>query len=84
MKLAIKDLKLNSSTHIAMFDRINNSINIYPKTKSGRPNKKTTKGWDVLQEIADDNFTSVSVICEDYHPDVFANRVSFQWRGPTI
>lgn len=79
MQLAIKELRLNSGTHVAMFDRANNTINVYPKSKSGRALRNTSKGWDVAHEIATDNNTSVSAICKRYNVSVFANCVSFRW-----
>lgn len=81
MKLAIKELKLNSATTIAMFDRPANRINVYLKTKSGKPARKLTNksGWDILDALAEQNFTSSTVICKDFDVKVNRNNVSFPW-----
>lgn len=81
MRLAIKELKLNSATTIAMFDRAANRINVYLKTKSGNPARKliNKSGWDVLAALADENFTSSTIICEDFDVEVNRNNVSFVW-----
>lgn len=81
MKFAIKELKLNSATTIAMFDRVANRINVYLRTKSGKPARKLTNksGWDVLDALAEQNCTLSVVICENFDVKINRNNVSFVW-----
>lgn len=81
MKLAIKELKLNSATTIAMFDRATNRINVYLKTKTGKPARKRTNmsGWDIIQTVAAENNVTVKYICDNFYPSINPHNVSFVW-----
>lgn len=81
MRNAVKELKLNSDSTIAMFDRATRRINVYFKGRTGKPVYRESArrgGWDIVGKLAEQNGIGVHELVE-FEPSVYGNRVSFVW-----
>lgn len=81
MRNPMKELKLNGGKVVL---RITNyrTLNVYFKSGTGNPIRRETwrgDGWDILAEIARMSHMTVSYICDNFGPSVFAEKVSFHW-----